>query len=141
PMVRQFARELGVDLRNVKGSGDKGRIAREDVQAYVKKALSALESGAPGAATGGAGIPQIPDLDYSQFGEIEELPLSRIAKLTAANMTRTWLNVPAVTQFDDADITEMEEFRKGLKAEADKRGVKLTPVAFMMLACARALTA
>lgn len=141
PMVRQFARELGVDLRNIKGSGDKGRIAREDVQAYVKKALSTLESGAPGAATGGAGIPQIPDLDYSQFGEIEELPLSRIAKLTAANMTRTWLNVPAVTQFDDADITEMEEFRKGLKAEADKRGVKLTPVAFMMLACARALTA
>ncbi|KJS08078.1 MAG: dihydrolipoamide acetyltransferase [Gammaproteobacteria bacterium BRH_c0] len=141
PMVRQFARELGVDLRNVKGSGDKGRIAREDVQAYVKKALSALESGAPGTATGGAGIPQIPDLDYSQFGEIEELPLSRIAKLTAANMTRTWLNVPAVTQFDDADITEMEEFRKGLKAEADKRGVKLTPVAFMMLACARAMTA
>ncbi|MAT50836.1 MAG: dihydrolipoyllysine-residue acetyltransferase [Porticoccaceae bacterium] len=138
PMVRQFAREIGVDLRNVKGSGAKGRITREDVQSYVKKALS-RQTGGAGAATGA--IPAVPDVDYAQFGEIEEVPLSRIAKLTAANMARTWLNVPAVTQFDDADITELEDFRKGLKSEAEKRGVKLTPVAFLMLACARALQA
>ena len=143
PMVRQFARELGVDLRNVKGSGDKGRVTREDVQGYVKLALTTLESGAPaGAATApGAGIPAVPDVDYSQFGEVEDIPLTRIGKLTAANMTRTWLNVPAVTQFDDADITDLEEFRKGLKAESEKRGVKLTPVVFLLLACARALRA
>ena len=143
PMVRQFARELGVDLRNVKGSGDKGRITREDVEGYVKQALKALESGTSAVASGapGAGIPAVPDVDYSQFGEVEDIALSRIGKLTAANMTRTWLNVPAVTQFDDADITDLEEFRKGLKAESDKRGVKLTPVAFLLLACARALRA
>ena len=141
PMVRQFARELGVDLRNVKGSGDKGRITREDVQGYVKQALSSGAPGSPAGAAVGAGIPVIPDVDYSQFGEIEAIPLSRIAKLTAANMTRTWLNVPAVTQFDDADITELEAFRARLKAEAETRGVKLTPVAFLLLACARALVA
>ncbi len=138
PVVRQFARELGVDLRNVRGTGDKGRIQKEDVQAYVKQALDRMESGAA-PATGGAGIPAIPDQDFTQFGAVEEVPLTKIAKLTAANMSRNWLNVPAVTQFDDADITDLEEFRKSLKAEADKRGVKVTPVAFLMLACARVL--
>ncbi|MCK9468674.1 MAG: dihydrolipoyllysine-residue acetyltransferase, partial [Porticoccaceae bacterium] len=138
PMVRHFARELGVDLRNVSGSGNKSRITREDVLGYVNKTLATLTS-ASAAGSGGAGIPVVPDVDYSQFGEIEEVPLSRIAKLTAANMSRNWLNVPAVTQFDDADITDMEAFRKSLQAEADKRGVRLTPVAFILLACAHAL--
>jgi len=138
PVVRQFARELGVDLRNVDGSGAKGRIQKEDVQAYVKAALESHEKGLePGAV--GAGIAAVPDVDFSQFGEIEDVPLDKIARLTAANMARNWLNVPMVTQFDDADITEMEAFRASLKAESEKRGVKLTPVAFIMLACARLL--
>lgn len=139
PMVRHFARELGVDLRNVTGSGDKSRITREDVLAYVNKTLTQLRDTTSQSA--GSGIPPVPDVDYSRFGEVEEIPLERIAKLTAANMSRTWLNVPSVTQFDDADITDLEEFRKSLKAEAEKRGVKLTPVAFILLACARALKA
>jgi len=138
PMVRHFARELGVDLRNVSGSGNKSRITREDVLGYVNNTLATLTS-ASAAGSGGAGIPVVPDVDYSQFGEVEEVPLSRIAKLTAANMSRNWLNVPAVTQFDDADITDMEAFRKSLQAEADKRGVRLTPVAFILVACAHAL--
>ncbi|MFA5631368.1 MAG: dihydrolipoyllysine-residue acetyltransferase [Porticoccaceae bacterium] len=138
PVVRQFARELGVDLRNVEGSGTKGRIQKEDVQAYVKAALETHEKERePGSV--GAGIPAVPDVDFSQFGEVEEIPLDKIARLTAANMVRNWLNVPMVTQFDDADITEMEAFRASLKAESEKRGVKLTPVAFIMLACARLL--
>ena len=137
PMVRHFARELGVNLANVSGTGIKGRIQKEDVEAYVKKALNALEQGTTAPATGG--IPGIPDQDFSQFGDIEEITLSKIARLTATNMTKTWLNVPAVTQFDDADITDMEEFRQSLKGEAEKRGIKLTPVAFLMFACARVL--
>lgn len=138
PVVRQFARELGVDLRNVKGSGVKGRVQKEDVQGYVKLALENLEKG-PGSVSGGMGIPPVPDMDFSQFGDVEDVVLDRIARLTATNMSRNWLNVPAVTQFDDADITDLEAFRKSLKGEAEKRGVKLTPVAFIMLACARLL--
>lgn len=139
PLVRKLARELGVDLRNVEGSGAKGRIQADDVHGYVKKALAALEKPGPGSDGGGVALPAVPDVDFSRFGEIEEISLSKIDKLTAANMTRSWLNVPAVTQFDDADITEMEAFRKSLKADAESRGVKLTPVAFIMLACARVL--
>jgi pyruvate dehydrogenase E2 component (dihydrolipoamide acetyltransferase) len=137
-MVRHFARELGVNLANISGTGTKGRIQKEDVEAYVKKALKNLETGAA-APTVGGGIPPIPDQDFSQFGSVEEISLSKIDRVTATHMARTWLNVPAVTQFDDADITDMEDFRKSLKGEADKRGVKLTPVAFLMLACARVI--
>lgn len=138
PLVRKLARELGVDLRNVEGSGAKGRIQSDDVHAYVKKALAVLEEGKTAGGSGSA-VPAVADVDFSRFGEIEEISLSKIDKLTAANMTKSWLNVPAVTQFDDADITEMEAFRKSLKSDADKKGVKLTPVAFIMLACARVL--
>ncbi len=137
PMVRQFARELGVDLRNIEGSGMKGRIQKEDVQAYVKRALR-QQAGGP-AAPGEAGIAGIPDQDFSKFGEVEEIPLSKVAKLTAANMTRAWLNVPAVTQFDDADITDLEAFRQSLAKDAEKQGVKVTLPAFLMLACGRML--
>jgi len=139
PLVRKLARELGVDLRNVEGSGVKGRIQSDDVHAYVKKALAALEKGQSGGGSAGAGVPAVADVDFSRFGDVEEISLSKIDRLTAANMTKSWLNVPAVTQFDDADITEMEVFRKSLKADAEKKGVKLTPVAFIMLACARVL--
>lgn len=136
PAVRQLARELGVDLRQVKGSGPKSRILKEDVSEFVKKALKQ-----PAAAAVGAGIPQVPDMDFSAFGPVEDINLSKIAQLTAQNMVRNWLNVPAVTQFDDADITDMEAFRKGLKAEAEQRGTKLTPLPFLVLACAKALAA
>ena len=141
PVVRQFARELGIDLRNIEGSGARGRIQKKDVKAYVKAALQQMVKSGAGAVLSGAGdaIPGIPDQDFSKFGEVEEIPLSKIARLTATNMRRTWLNVPAVTQFDDADITEMEAFRKSLKSDAEKRGTKLTPVAFLMKACAAVL--
>ncbi|MGR9114596.1 MAG: dihydrolipoyllysine-residue acetyltransferase [Gammaproteobacteria bacterium] len=112
PAVRLFARELGVDLNNIsRGSGRKGRILREDVKAYVKQTLTS------GAQTGGAGIPSIPAVDFSQFGEIEQQPLSKIKKLTGQNLTRVWLNLPLVTHHDEADITELEDFRKQINAE------------------------
>jgi pyruvate dehydrogenase E2 component (dihydrolipoamide acetyltransferase) len=135
PAVRKLAREFGLDLSKVIGSGPKGRLMKEDLHAFVQKSLS----GGAVAATGGAGIPPIPDVDFSSFGEIRTESLTKMAKLTAANMQRNWLNVPHVTQFDDADITEMEAFRKGLKAEAEKRGTKLTPMPFLLKACAVAL--
>ena len=136
PAVRMLARELGVDLSQVAGTGPKGRIQKDDVNSFVK---SALQSGS--SASGGAGIPQVPVTDFSQFGEIEMVKLSKIQKVTADNMQRNWLNVPHVTQFDDADITEMENFRKSLKAEGEKRGIKVTPVAFLIKAAAAALAA
>lgn len=137
PAVRKIMREFGVDGNQVKPSGPKGRILKEDVQSFVKDALS----GKAAAVTGGSGIPPIPAVDFSQFGEVDIKPLSKIAKVTAANMQRSWLNVPHVTQFDDADITELEDFRKGLKAEAERRGVKITPLPFLLKACANALRA
>lgn len=137
PAVRKVARELGADLTRVKGSGPRGRILKEDVQAYIKQQLQMSQSG--DGVSGGAGIPGIKLPDFSQFGEIERQSMSRIHIATAKNMQRSWLNVPHVTQFDDADITEMEAFRKSLKAEGDKRGVKMTPLPFMLKACARAL--
>ncbi|REJ74161.1 MAG: branched-chain alpha-keto acid dehydrogenase subunit E2 [Acidobacteria bacterium] len=137
PGVRRFARQLGVDLSRVEGSGAKGRILQEDVQQYVKRSLS----GAPRDATpsAGAGIPPVPAVDFSKFGEVEEVPLSRIRKLSAASLHRSWLNVPHVTQFDEADITELEEFRAAMKPVAEKRGVKLTPLAFLLKAAAATL--
>jgi len=137
PAVRMLARELGVDLTSVPGSGPRGRILKDDVNDYVKRALSggATESG----QNTGAGIPEIPQIDFSQFGDIEKVKLTKIQKVTANNMQRNWLNVPHVTQFDDADITEMDSFRKSLKAEGEMRGVRVTPVAFLVKAIATAL--
>lgn len=142
PAVRLLAREFGVDLADVSGSGPKGRVVKEDVQAYVKQMMQKAKS-APAApatqATGGAGIPQVPDQDFSQFGEIEEKKMGRLMKAGATNLHRSWLNVPHVTQFDEADITELEAFRKSMKAEAETAGAKLTPLPFMIKAAAHAL--
>ena len=130
-----LARELGVDLSQVVATGPRNRVLKEDVQAFVKKKLTQ-----PAKVSGqGHGIEQPPAIDFSEFGEIERLQMSKIKRITAQNMTRSWLNVPHVTQFDHADITELEVFRKGLKAEAEKRGTKVTPLPFMLKACAMAL--
>lgn len=138
PAVRKFARELGVDLSVITTtSGPKGRLLKEDISGYVKKVLSS--GSAPTAAAVGAGIPPIPTIDFSKFGEIEEKPLSKIKRLTGKNLTRAWLNVPMVTHHELADITEMETFRKSLKADAEKRGVKVTFLAFIMKALVAAL--
>ena len=142
PAVRSVAREFGVDLTLVKGTGPKGRILKEDVQAYVKQALVDLaKPKAATAMTGGSGIPAIPEIDFSKFGEIELEKMSKIKKVTAANMTRCWLNIPHVTQFDDIDITELEKFRADIKADAEKAGVKVTPLPFLLKAAAAALQA
>ncbi|HLV76793.1 MAG TPA: dihydrolipoyllysine-residue acetyltransferase [Marinobacter sp.] len=137
PAVRKLARELGADLTRVKGSGPKGRIIKDDVNNYVKSQLQKAQQGG-GVATG-SGIPGVKLPDFSQFGEIEREGMSRIMAATAANMQRSWLNVPHVTQFDEADITEMEAFRKAQKAAGEKRGVKMTPLPFLLKACAAAL--
>lgn len=134
PAVRKMARELGVDMQRIKATGPRGRILKEDLQSYVKDALSAKQAG-----VAGAGIPPIPEVDFSAFGEVEVLPRSKLDKLTANNMQRNWLNVSHVTQFDEADITELEAFRNSLKAEAEQRGTKLTPLPFLLKACAIAL--
>lgn len=139
PAVRKLARQLGVDLGKVSGTGPRGRLVKDDVRNYVKKIVAGVQSGA--ATGGGAGIPRVPAVDFSKFGEIEMVKMSKIKKLTAENMTRNWLNVPHVTQWDDVDITELEAFRTGLKAEAEKRGSKLTPLPFLLKACAAALRA
>jgi pyruvate dehydrogenase E2 component (dihydrolipoamide acetyltransferase) len=137
-----LARELGVDLALVPSTGPKGRIVKEDVHNYVKTTIQGAAKAAPAPAVAvGSGIPQVPAVDFAKFGEIETEKLSKIAKLTAANMQRSWLNVPHVTQFDDVDITELEDFRKEMKAEAEKQGVKLTPLPFMLKALAHALKA
>ncbi|AGM40143.1 pyruvate dehydrogenase complex dihydrolipoamide acetyltransferase [Spiribacter salinus M19-40] len=142
PSVRRFARELGVPLDQVTGSGHKGRITHEDVQAFVKSVMEGGAAAAPaaGAPAGGSGIPPIPEVDFSRFGEVEEVDLPRIKRLSGPHLHRSWLNIPHVTQFDEADITELEAFRKAEKAAAEKAGVKLTPLAFLVKASARALT-
>lgn len=137
PAVRKLARELGVDLTRVAGSGAKGRIVKEDVQDYVKAQLQGASGGA--APAGGAGLPGIPDLDFTKFGPVEEIEMSKLHRVTALNMTRNWLNVPHVTQFDEADITDLEDFRTAQKALADRKGIKLTPLPFIVKACAQAL--
>ena len=136
PAVRLLARELGVSLSKVPGSGPRGRIQKDDINNYVKGALSQ-----PNLATSGSGIPPIPAIDFAQFGEIETVKLSKIQRLTASNMQRNWLNVPHVTHFDDADITELEEFRQSLKREGEKRGIRVTPVAFLIKAIGASLQA
>jgi len=137
PAVRKLARELGADLTRVKGSGPKSRILKDDVHAYVKSQLQQAQQGT-GVATG-SGIPGVKLPDFSQFGDVEREGMSRMMAATATNMQRSWLNVPHVTQFDDADITEMEDFRKAQKAAGEKRGVKMTPLPFLLKACAAAL--
>ncbi|MGM0517185.1 MAG: 2-oxo acid dehydrogenase subunit E2, partial [Pseudomonadota bacterium] len=136
PSVRLFARKLGVDLTNVTGTGPKGRILQEDVEGAIKKVMEGVAKG--GAATG-AGIPPLPEIDFSQFGEIEERPLSRIKKLSGKHLSTAWLNIPHVTQFDEADITELESFRKSLKPRAEKQGIKMTPLVFVLKALAHVL--
>ncbi|KPQ28609.1 MAG: dihydrolipoyllysine-residue acetyltransferase [Marinobacter excellens HL-55] len=137
PAVRKLARELGADLARVKGSGPKSRIIKDDVHAYVKSQLQQSQQG--GSVGTGSGIPGVKLPEFSQFGDVEREAMSRMMFATANNMQRSWLNVPHVTQFDDADITEMENFRKGQKAAGEKRGVKMTPLPFLLKACAAAL--
>ncbi|WP_210504442.1 pyruvate dehydrogenase complex dihydrolipoyllysine-residue acetyltransferase, partial [Pantoea ananatis] len=142
PVIRRLAREFGVNLAKVKGTGRKGRILKEDVQAYVKDAVKRAEA-APAAASGG-GLPGMlpwPKVDFSKFGEVEEVELGRIQKISGANLSRNWVMIPHVTHFDKTDITELEAFRKQQNAEAEKRklDVKYTPVVFIMKAVAAAL--
>jgi pyruvate dehydrogenase E2 component (dihydrolipoamide acetyltransferase) len=137
PSVRKFARELGADLNRIKGTGVKGRITPDDVKAWVKQALSS--GGA--AAGGGSALPKVPEVDFSKFGEIDVKPLGRIQKISGARLQASWLNIPHVWQMDEADITEMEESRNKLKAQAAAQGIKLTPLAFILRACVKALQA
>ncbi|WP_340122978.1 2-oxo acid dehydrogenase subunit E2 [Methylobacter svalbardensis] len=129
PAVRLFARELGVDIQKItSGSGRKGRLLKEDVRNFVKKVMT------EGAAQGGSGIPAMPSIDFSQFGETEEQQLSKIKRLTGKNLNRVWLNLPMVTYHDEADITEMEAFRVALNAEKSKEGIKITGLLFIIKA-------
>ncbi|MCK9014384.1 pyruvate dehydrogenase complex dihydrolipoyllysine-residue acetyltransferase [Haemophilus influenzae] len=150
PVIRRLAREFGVNLDKVKGTGRKGRIVKEDIEAYVKTAVKAYESGATTQASGngvangaGLGLLPWPKVDFSKFGEIEEVELSRINKISGANLHRNWVMIPHVTHFDKADITDLEAFRKeqNVLAEKQKLGVKITPVVFIMKAAAKALEA
>ena len=136
PGVRRFARELGVNLAQVKGSGEKGRVTKDDVQNYVKAALAQ-----PRAAAGGNGLQvlDMPVFDFAKFGAIETRPLSRIQKISGANLHRNWVTVPHVTQFDEADITDMESFRKQLGTEYAKQNIRITPLAFLLKAVVAAL--
>jgi pyruvate dehydrogenase E2 component (dihydrolipoamide acetyltransferase) len=136
PAVRQLAREFGVELSAVAASGPHGRVLKEDVQVYVKAMMQKAKEAPAAGATGGAGIPPVPEVDFSRFGEIEEVPMTRLMQVGAANLHRSWLNVPHVTQFDSADITELEAFRIAQKAVAEKAGVKLTVLPLLLKACA-----
>jgi pyruvate dehydrogenase E2 component (dihydrolipoamide acetyltransferase) len=141
PAVRKLARQLGVNLGEVKATGPRGRIVKDDVRNFVKNVMAERAKGGSATVTSGSGIPPIPAVDFAQFGEIELVKMSKIKKVTAANMARNWLNVPHVTQFDDVDITDLEAFRKAMKDDADRAGVKLTPLPFLLKACAAALKA
>jgi pyruvate dehydrogenase E2 component (dihydrolipoamide acetyltransferase) len=137
PSIRRYARELGVNFEQVIGTGAKGRIQKGDVKAFIKASMSGT------AAATGAGIPvsAMPEIDFSKFGEIEPVPLNRIQKISGAHLHRSWISVPHVTQFDEADITDLEAFRKSLAKEAEKKGVRLTALVFMMKAVVAALKA
>ena len=142
PSVRLYARELGVDLVNVQGSGPKGRIRREDVQAFVKGALTGVPSARAEATPAGGmpfNLPAWPEVDFAKFGPVEILPLARIQKLSGPYLHRNWVSIPHVTQFDEADITDLEAFRKSNTTETEKRGFKLTMLAFLIKACVTAL--
>ena len=135
PSVRRFARELGVDLGQVRGSGQKGRVSHDDVKAWVKQVLA-------GAATRGAvgsGLPKLPEVDFAKFGPVRVVPLTRIQKISGPRLHASWVNLPHVTQFDQADITGMESMRQELKDSAAEKGLKLTPLAFVVRACARVI--
>ncbi|MCI0918841.1 dihydrolipoyllysine-residue acetyltransferase [Pseudomonas stutzeri] len=139
PAVRMTAREFGVELADVQGTGPKGRILKEDVQAYVKNMMRKAKQAPTSGAAGGSGIPAVPEVDFSKFGEIEEVPMTRLMQVGAANLHRSWLNVPHVTQFESSDITELEAFRVSQKAVAEKAGVKLTVLPLLLKACAHLL--
>lgn len=141
PSIRKFARELGVDLAHVKGSGAKNRILQSDVQDYVKGELAKPRTENMGAGVSSLAALPMPVIDFSQFGAIETKALSRIKKLSGANLHRNWVTAPHVTQFDEADITDLEDFRKSMQTEAEKRGVKLTMLAFLIKASVNALKA
>ena len=133
PAVRKLARELGVDLALVQGSGARSRVVKEDIHAFVKTRIN-------GAPTGSVAVaPAVPDVDFSQFGPIEELPRTKLQKVTAINMQRNWSTVPHVAQFNEADVTALEDFQSELRPEAEKKGVKLTFLPFLLKACAKAL--
>ncbi len=136
PSVRKLARELGADLGRVKGTGVKDRITQEDVKAHVKGILAAMQ--AP-AAAGGSALPKVPVVDFGQFGPVEIKPLSRIQKISGARLQASWINLPHVTQHEDADITDLEVARAALKSQASQEGVRLTPLAFIVKACLLAL--
>jgi len=142
PAIRRFARELGVDLGRVSGSGSKGRITREDVSGFIKSVMSGAS--APQAATGGIGglsldFPALPDFDFSRYGDIEKQPLTRIQKISAGHLHRNWVGIPHVTQNDEADITDMEAFRQANVEEAKAEGFKLTPLVFLIKAMVASL--
>ncbi|GKT12027.1 MAG: pyruvate dehydrogenase E2 component, dihydrolipoamide acetyltransferase [Thiomicrorhabdus sp.] len=137
PSVRAFARKLGTDLTKVTGTGPKGRVQQSDVEALIKSVMQS--GGAATGATGGAGIPPIPAVDFSKFGETSTEELGRIKKISGKFLHASWLNVPHVTQFDECDISEMDQFRKDQKAAAEKQGIKLTPLVFVMKAVVKAL--
>jgi len=141
PAVRRFARELGADLSQLSGTGIKGRIVKEDVQKFIKAQLSGSGAGSSSANSASDGLPKLPEIDFSKFGEIESVPLTKIQKISSTNLHRNWVRIPHVTQNDEADITEMEAFRKSMKAEAAVDGIKLTPLAFMMKAVVASLIA
>ncbi|MFY9261676.1 MAG: dihydrolipoyllysine-residue acetyltransferase [Gallionella sp.] len=133
PAIRRFARELGVDISAVKGSGDKGRVTKEDVQNYVKAIIAKPNTG------GGLQVLDMPVFDFAKYGTVESKPLSRIKKISGANLHRNWVTIPHVTQFDEADITEMEAFRKELGAEYAKQSIKITPLVFLLKGVVAAL--
>jgi len=140
PAIRRFARELGVDLKQVNGSGNKGRIVREDVAGFIKSALS--RKPAPAAVSSGGlqlGLPELPEVDFTRYGDIEKKTLSRIRKLSAGHLHRNWVSIPHVTQHDEADVTDMEDFRKANAQDAIDQGFKLTPLVFLIKASVAAL--
>jgi pyruvate dehydrogenase E2 component (dihydrolipoamide acetyltransferase) len=146
PSVRRFARELGVDLGRVKGTGQKARITEEDVKAFVKSLMvpvrapaAATPAGAAPAAAAAGGLPKIVVPDFAQFGPIESKPLSRVQRISGPRLHASWVNLPHVTQFDEADTTELEALREQLKPKAEAAGIKLTPLAFIVRACVKAL--
>jgi pyruvate dehydrogenase E2 component (dihydrolipoamide acetyltransferase) len=136
PSVRKFARELGVDLARVQGSGRKGRITADDVKGFVKQAIAGVDATARPA---GPGLPEVPEVDFTRFGAIEVEPLTRVQKISGPRLHASWVNLPHVTQFDEADITALEERRQKLKDRAAKQGARLTPLAFLVVACVHAL--
>ncbi len=137
PSVRKFAREVGADLSRIAGTGPKQRITHEDVKAHVKRILTGPAGSAPAAA--GSGLPKVAQVDFSQFGAVDVKPLSRIQKISGARLQASWINLPHVTQYDDADITDLEAVRGALKDKAAQEGVKLTPLVFIIKACIAAL--